>query len=249
MPETQRDAVSHAIRRWMIDLEAYPGWKEWRRGKFGHTLYFDDLSPSSSNAREAEFKFSDEIEREHELVIQYLGLQDTINSLKECEFYFRRYPFRGLPVSRHNHITNVCEMYFGRFYEFKERLKNYLGALGAVSPGHALDIGAFIKLFEKVFDQELRVRNRIHHRHRFEDIAIDRVFLTQALAAGEEDKGWRNEHLAAYRKLTNEWVGRVRRRGKKMDEFLEAVAHASLESCPFLSDRQATAREVDWPKA
>ena len=41
-------------------------------------------------------------------------------------------------------------MYFGRFYEFKERLKKYFNSMRAVAPKHHVDIGDLIRLFEKV---------------------------------------------------------------------------------------------------
>jgi hypothetical protein len=234
MPETQRDRLVGAIAVWMARLESYPGWKEWKRRHFVRTLHFDEML-SIPNELEAEFKFSEEVEREHAVVIKYLGLHETTRSLKECEFYFRRYPFRGLPVTRHSHVTNVCEMYFGRFYEFKERLKNYFDVLEVAVPEHNLDIGGFIKLFERTFSQEMRSRNDIHHHNRFEDIAIDRVLLTDSISVGRDERGWRQEHLAAYRKFTREWAQRVVERGKRMDEFLEAVASATLNCCGFLS--------------
>ena len=180
-----------------------------------------------------DFVFPPDIEKQHVIVMQYLGLQQTIEALKQCEFYFRRYPFRGLPVYRHAHITNVCEMYFGRFYEFKERLKKYFNTIKAVEPHHTLEIGKFVKLFEKVFDQELRARNNVHHHARFEDIAIDKVFLTDVFLSADDRKGWKQQHLAAYRKAANEWSKRVRARGAKMDEFLEAIAGATLTAAVF----------------
>jgi hypothetical protein len=178
MKETQRARMSNAIGTWLIKLEGLQGWKEYRRNRLRHTLDFDDpfFKPSELLG---DFVFPPDIEKQHAIVTQYLGLAQTIEALKDCEFYFRRYPFRGLPVSRHAHITNVCEMYFGRFYEFKERLKKYFNTIKAVEPCHTLEIGKFVKLFEQVFDQELKARNKVHHHARFEDIAIDRVFLTE----------------------------------------------------------------------
>jgi hypothetical protein len=223
-----------AIRAWMIDLNDYPGWLEWKRKHVSHTLHFDDPFLPSSEPGEDEFKFSDEVGKQHTLILQYLGLKVTIDSLKECEFYFRRYPFRGLPVTHYSHITNVCEMYFGRFYEFKTRLKNYFEALKAMVPKHNLNIGKFIKAYEREFDQELRARNRVDHHGRFEDVAIDRIYLTW-MASADHD-GWKSEHRSGYRKAARQWAQRVRRRGQKMDEFLEAVAAATLTTCSFLSD-------------
>jgi hypothetical protein len=235
MSETQRDRMTSAIAAWISRLETHPGWKEWKRQQFAHTLHFDETRWPLLDELENEFKFSEVVEGEHAVVIKYLALHETVRSLKDCEFYFRRYPFRGLPVTRHSHITNVCEMYFGRFYEFKERLKNYFDAIDSAVPEHGLDFGGFVKLFERTFDQELRARNYIHHHSRFEDLAIDRVFLTDSISMGLDEGGWRQAHFVAYRKFTREWAQRVVRRGEKMDEFLEAIARATLSSCRFLS--------------
>lgn len=239
MVVTDRDRMSDAIRVWRGNLENEPGWKEWRRKRIAHTLYFDDPFPLEVKSDGGDFVFSDTIKKQHAVVIQYLGLQQTIYSLKECEYYFRRYPFRGLPVTRYGHITNVCEMYFSRVYEFKERMRKYFEAVKAVAPHHRLDIGAFIKQFEKVFDQELRARNSVHHDSRFEDIAIDRVLLTEILSLNDKDRGCKREHMGAYRKAVGEWVQRVRVRGSKMDEFLEAIAKVTLSTCIFLKPSQS----------
>jgi hypothetical protein len=238
LKRTARDQMTNGIRNWMTGLESYPGWREWRRGRIAYTLYFDDPFPISRDERPSEFKFADPVEKEHAVVIQYLGLEECVNSLKECEYYFRRYPFRNTPVTRYNHISNVCEMYFGRFYQFKERLRNYFDAVQAAAPTHNLDVGQFIKLFNKEFDAEMRARNSAQHHQRFEDVAIDRIFLTGSIDATREDRGWRQEHLKAYRKSANEWAQRVRRRAARMEEFLEAVAGATLNVCPFLSKDQ-----------
>ncbi|MCX5513266.1 hypothetical protein C3941_00690 [Kaistia algarum] len=238
MIETNRDMMSNAVQNWMSKLENEPGWKEWRRKRFSRTLYFDDPFPSDAKSFEADFVFSEKIEKQHAVILQYLDLQRTIFSLKECEYYFRRYPFRGLPVTRDSHVTNVCEMYFSRFYEFKERMKKYFEAIKAVEPNHGAEFGKFIKHFADEFDQELRARNDVNHRSRFEDIAIDRVFLTGSISRNNDQRGWAREHLVAYRKLVREWSQRVRMRGLKMDEFLEAIAKATLSICTFLETSQ-----------
>ncbi|MDP2621789.1 MAG: hypothetical protein Q8P46_16710 [Hyphomicrobiales bacterium] len=235
MVDTSSAQMWNAIRAWTMNLEDYPGWKVWRRNRIGRTLYFEEAFPTTLEKYEAEFQFSEEVEKEHTVIIQYLGLVEAVESLKDCEYYFRRYPFRGLPVSRHRHITNVCEMFFGRFYEIKERIKKYLKAVSAVEPTHRLSIGDFIKKFDKIFEHELRERNLAHHHRRFEDLATNQVLLTGVISAGDPDKGWEREHLTAYRELSNEWVQRVRCRGAQMDEFLEAIAAATLATCSFLS--------------
>ncbi|AHL32344.1 hypothetical protein CD58_05320 [Pseudomonas brassicacearum] len=240
--EANRDPISKsttmmldAAVKWIGWLEDYPGWKEWNRERFSRTLYDDNLVPDADEAEQRVFVFSEDVERQHAVVFQYLSLQQTSTALRECEYYFRRFPFHGLPVAHSDHITNICEMYFGRFYEFRERLKKYLNVVAVAAPTRRIDVGGFIKVFDKEFDGELRARNSVHHHSRFEDAAIERVFLTHVVSTGPSGNGWKAERQAAYRKVTQEWVARVRKRASKLEEFMEAAAQLTLNSCDFLS--------------
>jgi hypothetical protein len=40
--ESHRHRMWNAITAWMIKLDDYPGWKDWRLKRVGRTLYFDD---------------------------------------------------------------------------------------------------------------------------------------------------------------------------------------------------------------
>ena len=239
MAKTRNEHLLEAIQLWMIDLNDYPGWKDWSTIRVGRTLHFDDPFLPPVKASESEFKFSEEIEKQHAVVFQYFGLYETIESLKQCEYYFRRYPFRDFPVSRANHIQNVCEMYFGRFYEFRERLKNYMNAMKRLAPEINFNIGQVVKQYDKLYDQELRERHNIHHRCRYQDLAVDRVNLTGLFAMNPNDEGWKKEHLSHYRKITKEWAERVRKSGTRMDKILDVVADITLTNCQFLSSRLA----------
>ena len=232
---SSREALWSAITAWLRQLESYPGWKEWKRSQLGYTLLHDDDFFQETHTRLGDFEFPKETEKQHDLLMRYFAILDTALALAECEFYFRRYPFRGLPVSRHNHIKNVCEMYFGRFYEFKERLKLFFKALKAACPEHRIEAGKLIKIFEKEFEHELRERNAVHHRERFEDVAIKKLFLTHSMVDGEDGVLWRREHDAAYRRFTREWVQRVKRRSRRIEEYVEAIAKVTLDICPFLA--------------
>ena len=108
--------------------------------------------------------------------------------------------------------------------------------MNTVAPAHNFNLGAFIRAFQKEFAQELRERNFVHHQRRFEDLALDRIFLTESMAnAGEH---WDERHQAAYRKFAKVWARRVQSRGEKLDEFLEAIASVTLATCGFLSTNQ-----------
>lgn len=227
-----RDRLMEVLVAWMGNLDAYPGWREWKRKHVSHTLHFDDdlYRPEKP---EPEFVFSADISKQHAVALQYLGLLESVKLLKECEYYFRRFPFRGLPVSHHTHLTNACEMYFNRFYEFRERCKKYCEALNLAARGRRLDVGAVIKLFDKTFERELRKRHSTHHRERFSDVAIDRLLLTQTMSETNPAGGWDREHTIAYRKLAREWALRVRQRGEELDVFLEGIALVTLQSGAF----------------
>lgn len=228
--ETAVDRMWKATSAFMHTLDAHPGWREFQKSRLRHAMDFDDVLPRQDSATEF-FEFPVEIARQHDVVTLYLELLDNVFSVKSCEYYFRRYPFRGLPVSRHEHLSNVCEMFFGRFYQFKERLKKYSGAVAAASPENRLDFGTFINTFSKEFDQELRARNEIHHHRRFSDLSIEQIFISGALADRWPDKSWNVEHRATYRKTANEWALRAKNRGARLDAFMEAIADATLLSC------------------
>ncbi|WKL57842.1 hypothetical protein Q1W73_02345 [Asticcacaulis sp. ZE23SCel15] len=230
-PHTKR--MENAIHNWMKNLDNYPGWEDWKREQFGRTIWYNSPTQKSSIVPD-EFEFSPEMESQHSLCYLFLALQEAVISLREVEYYFRRYPFKNLPVTRYSHLTNVCEMYFNRFYEFKSRLKKYFNALKAVAPDHGLDIGKFIKQYDAVFDQELRERNSINHHRRFDDLAIDHLAVTHMMGIERADLGWDKEHLFSYRKITKQWVERVRARSLVLDKFVEAIAEATLKTCDFL---------------
>lgn len=229
---TSRDQLLKAISAWIKGLDRQPGWREWKRAHLRHTLYFDDPIYSSLKAPAQEFRFPDEIEKQHAVVLAYLALAESVSLIKECEFYFRRFPFRGLPVSRHSHFSNACEMFFNRFYELRERIKGYFKCMKEVEQLDPTAVGQFIKIFDREFDRELRARHGVHHGARFVDVAIDRLMVV-GLSAGAFSK---KEEAAHYRKLSREWAERVRRRGAKTDEFLESLAKFTLAVCKFLPE-------------
>jgi hypothetical protein len=221
---TKRDALTNGIQAWMIRLNEEPGWKEWSVARTGHAMFFDD--PLIEDVP-SEYVFRSPLDKEHAVVVQYLGIQQTANALRACEYYFRRYPFRGLPVTRHEHLTNICEMYFSRFYELRERVKKYMNAVAIVIAPTQMDIGGFIRQFDREFDSEIRARNTIHHHERFDDLGLSRLFLNETIIKQAERKD--------YRRLANHWATRVRNRSAKVDEVVEAVADATLQTCAFLT--------------
>ncbi|MEQ9109144.1 MAG: hypothetical protein RLN84_01150 [Rhodospirillaceae bacterium] len=236
LEETARDKMWRAIISFSRDLEEIPGRKKWVQRKIALTLHAADVDTCEGEVEKlTDFEFPDEIEKQRIIIMAYLALADSVTALKECEYYFRRYPFRNLPVTKHRHIVNVCEMYFSRFYEIRSRLKNVLNAANKVISDKKFDVGAFIKLFDRIFDSEIRQRHGVHHRERFDDVDVSRIFLMETLATRQAVK---NLHVGEYRQIANSWISRVRTQGKKVDEFLEAVANALIENCDFLKPEE-----------
>lgn len=227
----------NAIDRLIARLNATPGWREAKVASLVAAMDLDGILSEPSDEGKP-IALPPEMDVQHAVVTRYLELCDLVLSVKSCEYYFRRFPFNGLPVTRHEHLSNICELYFSRIYQFKERLKNLVDAVDVSAPRHGIQFGPFIKRFAKEFDQEIRERNQIHHFQKFVDLDIERVFLTGMHDMVFPNGGWKAEQRAYYRKVAKEWAQRVRNRGARLDEFLEAVAEALLQGCPFLADRK-----------
>ncbi|MEL0437648.1 hypothetical protein [Phycobacter sp. K97] len=230
------DRMSLAVRDWMHELQSYPGWREWKRGHIAYVLSFDDevaerLTPSK------EFMFSQKIENEHAVVLMFLELLSTAHALRDVEWYFRRYPFSQAPVSRESHLRYCCEMYFGRFYQFRERLKKLSKAVNRACPDNGLDFGRFIKTFDKEFDQEIRARHGVHHHEAFDDAAISRIALLELTDQSNSRATSKQHYQSLYRKTAKDWAARTRRRADMLDLFIEAVAETLLKVCSFLPER------------
>ena len=225
LEDTFHNRMSAAIRAWMaFVLEKYPGWREMKRQEIGYVF---EMRTEESDV-EVDFVLPEDIEGQRLLVLGYVRLLVTVELLGECQYYLRRFPFRGLPVTRSRHVTNVCEMYFSRCYQFKELFKNYLGCLKAQVPN--VDIGRTLKQFDKAFGRELKTRNQIHHHGGFSDISIDRLFL--------QETAWRGDSPGRdyeYRRAARFWIEEIRLTVGRFEEVLENVAKATLENCPFLS--------------
>ena len=248
MTDIYQIQMTEAIAAWMRNLmENHPDWIASIRNGLTTTLYHDDDMYLNLTEKDASaFTFPIEIEQQHVVVTRYLTLYFTVKALKDCEFYFRRYPFRGLPVTRNEHISNICEMYFSRCYQIKENIKKYFEAVKDVAPVSSSDAiagdvvvnfsGNLIREYKKIFNNELRTRNSIHHRERFENIEISRISIKELCRESFGSKTEQQIRSNEYRKAVRSWVQRVRHSGIEMDSFLERIAAFTLEYCQFLTD-------------
>ncbi|MHC9237089.1 hypothetical protein ACX9MO_15785 [Pseudooceanicola sp. 502str34] len=222
-----------ALVNWMKKLDDVRGWREWKRAQIGYTLRFDDemLPPEPSLG---DFEFDQEINNQHAVLMAYLELSSTLEGLREVEWYFRRYPFSSAPVTKESHLRNICELYFGKFYQFRERLKKLSEALHVAVPDHKLGFGDFIKKFDKEFKDEIRERHGVHHHAGFSDVGISRIALFGLLGLSEDRPHAKEAQREHYRTASKQWAQRCKRRAAVMSKFLDAVTVALLDVCPFL---------------
>jgi hypothetical protein len=118
-------------------LNAVPGFKESRRTNARASPDFDDRFAAWAGEA-GDIMLPSDIERQHAVVMRHLVLKEIALSFKSCEHYFRRFPFKGLAVSRHEHLSNACELYFDRFYQSRARIKKLSRAVTVLRPNHGI---------------------------------------------------------------------------------------------------------------
>jgi len=173
------------------------------------------------------------------VIRHYMALLTVHEALGQTEFYFRRYPFFGLPVSKTEHLRNVCEMYFDRIAQFRDRVKNITKAIQRAAGQHDPRFGQLIKALDKAFDWELRQRNAAHHKKRFEYDATDQLGLIDLLRSNPELAKVLPNSTTIYRSETRLWVQRVKRRAGELEQVLELVAGYILEMPMFGTESEA----------
>jgi hypothetical protein len=228
------------IYKWIGKNLTTPEFQKFTRTKL--EMIFRDCDNDGDTALLPDFVLPGSIAREHTLIMAYLQLYSSQQTLSQCEYYFRRFPFSGLPVSRNEHLKNVCEFYFSLFYIIKERSKDSLNRLKDLCPDNRIQItksiGAYVRLFEKTFANELHHRGRVHHGEGYGDIGLDRIFFTGVLSDSLSDQLMRNafklRHASAYKKASKEWALCARDRARVMQGFLEIVAGLILTNAAFL---------------
>ena len=230
LKDTYRNRMSIATREWTNEFyERNPIWRKYIREKLSNILFdTSDLDVKGT--------LPQEVEDQRVLIVEYITLNLMIEDIQQCEYYLRRFPFRGLPVDRSSHVTNICEMYFNKCYQFKDRFKQYLNTLKAQVP--SLEVGPAIKKYSRIFDRELKARNSIHHRERFSDLTIEKIFLYERMPT---DLAIRDSE---YRRATGFWIREIQSTTLRLNQIVEAVAKTTLEGVSFLSQFNQQPSEI-----
>jgi hypothetical protein len=172
---------------------------------------------------------------EANIIEGFIGLYTQVETIRECQYYFRRYPFRGLHFSRAKHLTNCCEMYFDRIVQFRDRMKTLLNAIKRAAPQAPVPVARMLRLFDKIFAFEIRNRNHTHHHGRFDTDEIRQLGLIHILSVGE-----RTANFSAgieddlFRKAARGWVKSIQQAVDLVEQFVDQAALIILDVCEFV---------------
>ncbi|QQL51211.1 hypothetical protein [Mucilaginibacter ginkgonis] len=220
------------VTNWMAFLQQNPYWRKFNKEKISYTLIYDEHVNEDGIH---EFEFDEQTKKEHEFLMCYVELISCLNALVECEYYFRRYPFNGLPVRHADYLTRNCEVFFNKIYEFRERIKNLGAAYKAVSPNHYMDTGRLIKHYDNSFSYELKERNLLNHHSRFSDIALNKLGIIKILEEEDTKLAFLESSNVEYRRICRLWVKKVQTRSEVVKKYLVAITEHLTRYCGFLN--------------
>jgi len=228
-----QELLQRRLLLWLRKLLAYEGYTEWKNKQIQQTL-LAGLIPATELEPLADFRFSEEIEREHPLVAGYYAVLSSVMSVRECEFYFRRYPFGGKNVSREAHLRTCCELFFSRVYQFETRWLRHLTQLSRRTKPKGLPIELLKAEFRSRFEEIRSVRHQIHHEDEYSDIQLKAVGLGDLLSIGDQQFEWLKMSQLSYRQITKDWIARVHSAADQLDLFVGVTATLMLARCEFL---------------
>ena len=234
-------AVWPRVSGWLMRLLDYPEFREWKNEAIRRQMTFT-LLPQAPVEPFEDFRFDAQTLREHDIVAGYVRLNKAATDCRMTQHYFRRYPFRGLPVGRDEHLRTCAELYYSRVYQFRERLFRLLTWIERRTLPKGLDIKTLKDSFDAQLRAELDARHRIHHEAAYTDFELDALGQTDLLAS--VDEGWPRMSDAGYHSIARGWRQRVVASADKIDFWVGVAAVLMLVRCQFLPPPQAT---IDVP--
>lgn len=228
-----KEAVWPRVSAWLMHLLKYPGFRDWKDEVARRHMVFA-LLPQAPVEPFHDFQFDPATLREHEIVAGYVRLIGAANDCRTSQHYFRRYPFRGLPVGRNDHLRTCCELYYSRVYQFRERLFRLLVRIERRTEPKGLDVRALKKHFDAQLRDELDARHRIHHEAAYSDFELDALGQTDLLTTVKA--GWPRMSDAGYHRIARQWRRRVEVTADKLDFWVGVAAVLMLNQCRFLTD-------------
>lgn len=173
------------------------------------------------------------------IIESYTNLAQMVPAVRQCEYYFRRFPFSELPVTRNDHLRNVCEMYFDRVMQFRDRLKVSLNICKDYKVIDNNEVSRLIKLFNRVFAFEHKSRNTTHHLVRFDYDDLNQLGMVELIGHSfPAEIASLLTPRSLYRKAAAQWVQRVRTRSEGLGQIVEYVAGLMLQCPPVVALRE-----------
>lgn len=240
MARSAKGAVWPRVSAWMMRLLDYPGFREWKNEVARRHMVYTVL-PQVAIEPFNDFEFDAETLREHDIVAGYVRLIRAAADCRSTEHYFRRYPFRGLPIGRDEHLRTCCELYYSRVYQFRERLFRLLTWIGRRTKPKGLNVAALRDHFDAQLREELNARHRIHHEAAYSDFQLDALGQTDLLSSVGD--GWPRMSDADYHRIAREWRRRVSASADKLDFWVGVAAVLMLARCHFLTADDDRARQ------
>ena len=226
-----KEAVWPRVSGWLTRLLDYPGFREWKNEVVRRHMAFT-LIPQAWVEPFENFRFDADTLRQHEIVAGYVRLTKAAIDCRSAQHYFRRYPFRGLPIGRDEHLRTCAELYYSRVYQFRERLFRLLTWIERRTTPKGLNVKALKVTFDEQLREELDERHRIHHEEAYSDFELDALGQTDLLAT--IDDGWPRMSDAGYHRIARQWRKRVVASADKLDFWVGVAAVLILVRCRFL---------------
>jgi hypothetical protein len=214
------------IQNWMKMLLENDEYRDWKNRQIKYHLLFA-LDQDKTLEDVGDFSFDPAFEKEMSL--------STLGLVKQCEYYFRRFAFRDLPVSRHEHLATCCELFASRVYQFESYWKKHIKQVERRAKPTVTYARQLQKVFKENLDPILTMRNRVHHDQPYSDIEINALSMGELLTMFDDDIGWEVASRPIYRRIANDWVRKVRFTSDQLDIFVGATATIMLETCNFLA--------------
>lgn len=226
-----KESVWPRVSGWLTLLLDYPGFREWKSEVVRRHMTFT-LIPQAPVEPLEDFRFDADTLRQHDIVAGYVRLTRAAIDCRSTQHYFRRYPFRGLPIGRDEHLRTCAELYYSRVYQFRERLFRLLTWIERRTSPKGLDVKALREAFDGQMRAELDARHRIHHEEAYSDFELDALGQTDLLA--DFDDGWPRMSDADYHRIARQWRKRVEASADRLDLWVGVVAALMLVRCRFL---------------
>ena len=232
-----RDELWPALHQWLMNLLVeHPDFNKWKGKQIIESVLAAKL-PGYEPSEIADYAFNEEIERQHRVVSSYLTSLTSALWVREVDPYLRRFPFRGLPVTRESHLKTCAEMYYGRVYTFREHWKKGISQVDRWKRPSAFPIADLKVSIDAAFKSETDIRSSFTHQAAFTEPTISAVGTADMLSDHPAMK-WMAIGPADYRRAAMRWRKLVKAAADKADTYAGYLAVMTMVNCEFLGARE-----------